>query len=40
MTRSDEQRRRLRSKNLAVALILAALVVLFYWVAMVKMGGG
>lgn len=41
--RSDdpaERRRRLRNRNLAVAGILAALVVLFYVVAIVKMSGG
>ncbi|HRY26262.1 MAG: hypothetical protein R3D28_08770 [Geminicoccaceae bacterium] len=40
MTKGDEQRRRLRAKNLAVAFLLLGLVVLIYWVAMVKMGGG
>jgi hypothetical protein len=35
-----ERQRRLRSRNLAVAGVLAALVVLFYVVAIVKMGGG
>ena len=39
MTTGDEQRRRLRGKNLAVGFLLLALVVLIYWVAMVKMGG-
>lgn len=39
MTTGDEQRRRLRGKNIAVGLLLLALVVLLYWVAMVKMGG-
>lgn len=35
-----ERKRRLRSRNLAVAGVLAALVVLFYVVAIVKMSGG
>ena len=34
-----ERQRRLRSRNLAVAAILGALVVLFYVVAIVKMSG-
>lgn len=34
-----ERRRRLRSRNLAVAAILGALAVLFYVVAIVKMSG-
>lgn len=38
--RSDdpEHRRRLRAKNLAVAGLLLALVVLFYFVTLVRMG--
>ncbi|MEZ5905298.1 MAG: hypothetical protein R3C69_09440 [Geminicoccaceae bacterium] len=39
MTSGDEQRRRLRGKNVAVGLALLALVVLFYLITMVKMGG-
>ena len=39
MVRGDEQRRRLRTKNIALGLILIALVVLFYLITMVKMGG-
>lgn len=39
--RSDGDReRRLRNRNIAVAAILGALVVLFYVVAIVKMSGG
>jgi hypothetical protein len=38
--RSDEDReRRLRNRNIAVAAVLGALVVLFYVVAIVKMSG-
>jgi hypothetical protein len=36
---TGERKRRLRSRNLAVAAILGALVVLFYVVAIVKMSG-
>ena len=36
----DELRRRQRGKNVALALGLVALVVLFYLVTLVKMGGG
>jgi hypothetical protein len=35
----DEQRRRRRAKNIALALVLFALVVLFYVITMVKLGG-
>ena len=35
----DEERRRRRSKNIALALILLGLVVLFYVITMVKLGG-
>ena len=35
-----DHRRRLRNRNIAVAAVLAALVVLFYVVAIVKMSGG
>lgn len=38
MIRGQEQRRRQRSKNIAVGLILLALVVLFYLITIVKMG--
>ena len=34
-----ERRRRLRSRNLAVAAVLGALALLFYVVAIVKMSG-
>lgn len=37
MTRSDPQKRR-RQKNIALALILAALAALFYVVTLVKLG--
>ncbi|MFL5332323.1 MAG: hypothetical protein ACJ8H8_03895 [Geminicoccaceae bacterium] len=36
----EELRRRQRGKNVALALGLVALVVLFYLVTLVKMGGG
>ena len=36
----DEQRRRLRSRNLAVLAVLLALVALIYVVSIVRMGGG
>lgn len=39
MTTGQEQRRRLRGKNIAVGLVLVALVVLFYLITMVKLGG-
>ncbi len=39
MTTGQEQRRRLRGKNIAVGLVLLALVVLFYLITMVKLGG-
>lgn len=35
----DERRRRQRAKNLAVALGLFALVLLFYLITLVKLGG-
>lgn len=38
MTSSTEQRRRTRQKNIALALILLALVALFYVVTLVKLG--
>lgn len=34
------RRRRLRGRNLAVAGVLLALVVLFYVITLVRMGGG
>jgi hypothetical protein len=37
-TGDDAERRRRRSKNIAVGLGLAALVVLFYLVTLVKIG--
>ncbi len=39
MTTGQDQRRRLRGKNIAVGLVLLALVVLFYLITMVKLGG-
>jgi hypothetical protein len=36
----EELRRRQRGKNVALALGLVALAVLFYLVTLVKMGGG
>lgn len=36
----SERKKRLRSKNLTMLAILAGLVVLFYVVALVRMGGG
>ncbi len=36
----DEEIRRRRSRSIAIALILGALVVLFYIVTMVRMSGG
>lgn len=38
MKSGAEQRRRQRSKNIALALILLGLVVLFYLITIVKMG--
>jgi hypothetical protein len=40
MVRSDDPdyRRRLRRKNIAVALLLLALVALFYLITLVRMG--
>ncbi len=35
----DEEWRRRRSKNIALALVLLGLVVLFYVITMVKLGG-
>jgi hypothetical protein len=40
MTRADlDQARRLRVKNIAIALALAALVVLFFVISIVRMKG-
>jgi len=36
----DARRRRLRHKNLALLAALAGLVVLFYLITLVRMGGG
>lgn len=36
----NDAQRRLRVKNLAVAGVLVALIVLFYFVAIVRMSGG
>ncbi len=36
----SEMHRRQRSKNLTMLAVLAGLVVLFYFVAVVRMGGG
>jgi len=36
----NEERRRLRSRNLAVLAILLGLVVLIYVISIVRMGGG
>ncbi|MEQ9814166.1 MAG: hypothetical protein RLO50_15410 [Azospirillaceae bacterium] len=38
-TRSEEARRRLRGRNLAVLFALIAFVVIIYVVAIVRMGG-
>lgn len=40
MSPVDEQRRRLRSRNLAVMAVLLALVALIYVISIVRMGGG
>lgn len=39
MTVSGERQRRTRQKNIALALVLLALVALFYVVTLVKLGG-
>ncbi len=39
MISGEEQRRRQRSKNIALGLVLLGLVVLFYFVSIVKMTG-
>ena len=38
MISGEEQRKRQRAKNIALGLVLLALVVLFYLVTLVKMG--
>jgi hypothetical protein len=35
---TDEQRRRRRARSIAIALVLAALVLLFYAITIVKLG--
>jgi hypothetical protein len=37
---TEEQRRRRRARSIAIALVLGALVVLFYVVTIVKLGPG
>lgn len=37
---TEEQKRRRRSRNIAIALVLGALVALFYIVTIVKLGPG
>jgi hypothetical protein len=37
---TDEQRRRQRGRSIAIAVVLAVLVVLFYAVTIVKLGPG
>ena len=37
---SDEQKRRQRNRSIAIGLVLAGLVVLFYVITLVKMGPG
>ena len=37
---SDEQKRRQRTRSIAIGLVLAGLVVLFYVITLVKMGPG
>lgn len=36
---SDEQRRRQRGRNVALAVVLLGLVILFYVITMVRIGG-
>ncbi len=38
-TTGQDQRRRQRTKNIALAMALVALVALFYLITLVKMGG-
>jgi len=37
---TEEQKRRRRARNIAIALVLGALVVLFYVLTIVKLGPG
>ena len=37
---TDEQKKKRRSRSVAIALVLAALVVLFYIVTIIKLGPG
>ncbi|MEJ1157759.1 hypothetical protein [Prosthecomicrobium sp. N25] len=37
---TEEQARRRRQRNIAIGVVLAALVVLFYFVTLAKMGAG
>jgi predicted nucleic acid-binding Zn ribbon protein len=37
---SEEQKRRQRNRSIAIGLVLAGLVVLFYVITLVKMGPG
>jgi hypothetical protein len=37
---TDEQRRRQRARSVAIAVVLAVMVVLFYLVTIVKLGPG
>ena len=37
---SDEQRRRQRNRNIALMVVLLALVALFYVITIVRIGGG
>ncbi|MEZ5889427.1 MAG: hypothetical protein R3D52_03670 [Xanthobacteraceae bacterium] len=37
---TEEQKRRRRARSIAIALVLGALVLLFYAVTMVKVGSG
>lgn len=39
MRMSDEQRRKQRNRNIALAAVLAGLVALFYGITMVRIGG-
>ena len=40
VTLSDKQKRSRRGRNIALAVVLAALVVLFYLITVVKIAGG
>ena len=39
MKQADERRRRLRNRNIALLVVLLALVALFYFVTMARIGG-